>query len=157
MKTTLLIAHRWKLLGWILTIPALIGGAYYLTLDNQEYLVVTVPEWLRKWLWIESFMSNSKVTELALIDELISVSLIAGLLLLTFSREKTEDEWISQVRLESLQWAVLVNSFLLIFFTMWTHGMPFFSIMVYNMYTPLLIFVARFHYVLHLKPLFSKN
>lgn len=157
MKNTLLIAHRWKIVGWILIVPSFLAGIYYLANDCPEGLMVTLPDWLSRILWIEQFMSNRMPVTLSLVDELISLSLMAGLLLLTFSREKTEDEWIQRVRLESLQWAVLVNSLLLSVFIICAHGTPFLTVMVYNMFTPLLIFVARFYYVLYLKPLFFKS
>jgi hypothetical protein len=157
MKDKLLIAHRWKALGWFLAVPAFVGGIIFMVLDCPESLMVKVPEWLTRFLWIEQFMSNEASPRIALLDELVSLSLLIGLLLLGFSREKVEDEWIQKVRLESFQWAFLVNSLLLIAFTVFTHGMPFLSVMVYNMFTPLLIFVGRFYYVLYLKPLFSKN
>ncbi len=157
MKNKLLIAHRWKTLGWLLAVPAFIGGIIFLFFDCPEYLQVTVPEWLTHFMWIETFMSDTPNPTIYLLDELIALSLLVGLLLLAFSKEKVEDEWIQQVRLESFQWAFLVNSLLLIAFIVFTHGSPFLSVMVYNMFTPLLIFVARFYYVLYLKPLFSKN
>ena len=157
MKNALLIAHRWKALGWILSIPAFIGGIYYMANDNSEALFVTLPDWLSRFMWIESFMSDTMPKTIALLDELICISLLVGLLLLAFSREKIEDEWIQRVRLESFQWAMLVNSLLLMAFIVFTHGTPFLTVMVYNMFTPMLIFVARFYYVLYLKPLFSKN
>jgi hypothetical protein len=119
--------------------------------------MVTLPDWLSRLMWIEQFMSNKTPVTLSLLDEVISLTLLVGLLLLTFSREKTEDEWIQRVRLESLQWAVLANSLLLMAFIVVAHGTPFLTVMVYNMFTPLLIFVARFHYVLHLKPMISKS
>jgi len=157
MKNKLLIAHRWKILGWLLAVPAFIGGISFVLFNFPEYLQVTVPEWLAHFIWIESFVSDTPNPTIYLLDEVIALSLLIGLLLLAFSKEKVEDEWIQQVRLESFQWAFLVNSMLLIAFTVFTHGSPFLSVMVYNMFTPLLIFVARFYYVLYLKPLFSKN
>ena len=140
-----------------MTVPAFIGGIYYLANETPEALVVTLPEWLTHFLWIESFMSADKPTTIALLDEVICLSLLAGLLLLAFSREKIEDEWIQRVRLEAFQWALLANSLLLIAFIIFTHGLPFLKVMVYNMFTPLLIFVARYYYVLHLNPIFSKD
>lgn len=157
MKNKLLVSHRWKSLGWVLAVSAFIAGIFYLTQENPEGLVVTLPDWATRFLWIESFMSDEKPQTLALLDELICITLLLGLLLLAFSREKIEDEWIQRVRLESFQWAILANSLLLMLFIIFTHGLPFLSIMVYNMFTPLLIFVARFYYVLYLKPLFSKS
>lgn len=157
MKNTLLIAHRWKTLGWILAVPAFLGGLYYMAQDNPEALEVVVPEWLARFMWIETFMSADKPITLALLDEVICIALLTGLLLLAFSREKIEDEWIQRVRLESFQWAIMVNALLLLAFIVFAHGTPFLTVMVYNMFTPLLIFVARYYYVLHLKPLFSKD
>lgn len=157
MKNKLLIAHRWKILGWILSVPAFIAGIYYMTTDGSEALTVTLPAWLTRFMWIESFMSSTKLQTISLLDEVICISLMIGLLLLAFSREKVEDEWIQRVRLESFQWALLVNSLLLLAFIVFTHGMPFLTVMVYNMFTPLLIFVVRFYYVLYLKPVFSKS
>jgi hypothetical protein len=157
MKNALLIAHRWKRLGWILAIPAFIAGIYYMANENPEALIVTLPEWLVKFLWIESFMSADKPKTISLLDEVICISLLVGLLLLAFSREKIEDEWIQRVRLESFQWAILANSLLLLAFIVFAHGTPFLTVMVYNMFTPLLIFVARYYYVLYLKPLLSKD
>jgi len=157
MKNKLLIAHRWKILGWLLAVPAFIGGISFALFNFPDYLQVTVPEWLAHFIWIESFMSDTPNPTIYLLDEVIALSLLIGLLLLAFSKEKVEDEWIQQVRLESFQWAFLVNSLLLMAFIVLAHESPFLSVMVYNMFTPLLIFVARFYYVLYLKPLFSKN
>jgi hypothetical protein len=157
MKNNLLIAHHWKKVGWLLTIPAFIGGVYFIATDSPAALEVTLPEWCANFLWTKSFITNESFVTLSLIDEVIALTLMTGLLLLAFSREKIEDEWIQQVRLESFQWAMLVNAVLLAIFILLTHGAPFLTVMVYNMFTPLLIFVARFTYILHLKPAFTKQ
>lgn len=129
-----------------------------MAVDGGEYLMVTLPDWMNRFIWADNgFFSSNGPTKLALLDELISLALLAGLLLLAFSREKVEDEWIQQVRLESFQWAILVNTILLMLFVIFTHGFPFLNVMVYNMFTPLLIFVGRFYYLLRIKPLFSKD
>ncbi|MBL7810281.1 MAG: hypothetical protein JNN28_20835 [Saprospiraceae bacterium] len=161
MNNHLLIAHRWKTLGWVLTIPALMLGLYCMVMEvnMDDYLKITLPQGLERMFWIDQiiFGNSDKPVTLSLLDELISIALLTGLLLLAFSKEKVEDEWIQRVRLDSLQWAVLINSILLIAFIVFTHGFPFFSVLVYNMFTPLLIFVARFYFILRIKPSFSKN
>lgn len=162
MKNTLLLSHGWKTPGWILTVPAFLAGLYLLFVEEDfEHLCVHIPNWARHFLWIKEFTlgqaEGSQPITLCLADELISVCLLTGLLLLAFSKEKVEDEWIRQVRLESLQWAILINSLLLMLFTVFTYGSPFFTVMTFNMFTPLLIFVGRFYYILRLKPLISKN
>ena len=75
--------------------------------------------------------------------------IITGLLLIAFSREKHEDEFISRIRLESLQWAVLINYLLLIVSAFLVYGFSFMDVMMYNMLTVLIIFIVRFHLVLY--------
>ncbi|MDZ4683335.1 MAG: hypothetical protein SGI94_23060 [Saprospiraceae bacterium] len=160
MKNNLLISHRWKTLGWILAVPAFFAGIYLMYLDSpDDYFQVTVPRWLEGFLWVDDGFWNSTVkpTTLSLLDEVICISLLLGLLLLAFSKEKIEDEWIQRVRLESLQWAILINTLLLIAFTIFMHGFIFVAVMELNMFTPLLVFVGRFYYVLRIKPSFSKQ
>lgn len=158
MKNSLLLSHGWKMPGWILTVPAFVAGLYFLFREEGfEHLCVTVPVWADTFLWIDGFFINDKPPGICLLDELIAICLLVGLLLLAFSKEKVEDEWIQRVRLESLQWAILINAVLLMLFTIFMHGTPFLTVMTFNMFTPLLIFVGRFYYILRLKPLFSKN
>ena len=55
---------------------------------------------------------------------------------------------VSKIRLESLVWATYVNYACLLFCILFIYGLPFFNIMVYNMFTLLLIFIIRFHWML---------
>ncbi len=156
MTDSLLISHRWKTLGWILSIPALIAGMYLLSTDNADFIPVTIPVWAEKFFWIDTIFANKSVPKVIyLFDELVAMTLFTGLLLLAFSKEKEEDEWIQSQRLSALQWAVLFNTIVLMLFTIFVHGLPFLQVMVYNMFTPLLIFVARFYYIVYLKPRFQ--
>jgi hypothetical protein len=66
------------------------------------------------------------------------------LLFVAFSKEKVEDEMISRLRLESLQWAVYVNYIVLGALIMLVHGGLFLNVMIYNMFTVLIMFIIRF-------------
>ena len=77
-------------------------------------------------------------------DEIASIGLIVSLLFIAFSKEKIEDEWISQLRLESLQFAVYLNYAVLSLQILLVHNTAFFDIMVYNMFSVLLLFILRF-------------
>jgi len=81
-------------------------------------------------------------------DELALSGIIICLLLIAFSREKQEDEFISQLRLESLQWAVLINYLLLLIATWAVYEFAYIDVMMYNMLTVLLLFILRFHILL---------
>ncbi|HEY9256872.1 hypothetical protein [Chitinophaga sp.] len=81
-------------------------------------------------------------------DEIIVSGLVLSLLMIAFSKEKNEDEFIASVRLESLQWGIYINYGLLLIGTWTFYGLNFFSVMVYNIFTPLIFFILRFHYVI---------
>jgi hypothetical protein len=66
-----------------------------------------------------------------------------------FSKEKREDEFIEKIRLSSLLWAVWVNYGLLTLGFLFFFNMAFIYVMVYNMFTVLIIFIVRFNYILY--------
>ena len=82
-------------------------------------------------------------------DEVASVLLIIGGLLVGFSKTKDEDEFISRIRMESLIWATYVNYSVLLLAVIFVFDMPFFSVLIYNMFTVLFIFIFRFHFMLY--------
>jgi len=67
----------------------------------------------------------------------------------SFSKEKNEDEFIAEIRLSSLLWAVCVSYTLLLVAFLFVYGSPFFEVMIYNMFTVLIIFIVRFNYILY--------
>jgi hypothetical protein len=81
-----------------------------------------------------------------ILDELTGLGIIIGASLIAFSREKNEDEFISQLRYESLLWATYVNYAILIFSIIFFYGFAFYWIMVANMFTILLFFIIRFNW-----------
>ena len=70
-------------------------------------------------------------------------------MLVGFSKEKNEDEFISEIRLSSLLWAVWVSYMLLLIAFLLIYGSPFLEVMVYNMFTILIIFIVRFNFILY--------
>ncbi|MEO6730880.1 MAG: hypothetical protein ABIN01_06660 [Ferruginibacter sp.] len=80
---------------------------------------------------------------------LVGIVFIIGGLLVGFSKEKKEDEFIANLRLSSLLWAVCVNYVLLFLAFVFVYGMGFFTVMAYNLFTVLLIFISRFNYIVY--------
>jgi hypothetical protein len=68
-----------------------------------------------------------------------------------FSKEKIEDEYIASIRMNALVWAVFVNYSLLIVAFIFIYDLSFLNVMAYNMFTVLLLFIIRFHYLLFKK------
>jgi hypothetical protein len=69
-----------------------------------------------------------------------------GLFLVAFSKEKIEDEQISQLRLDSLQWAIYLNYVLLIIGLILTTDTE--HILFLNLIVPLVFFIIRFRWVI---------
>jgi hypothetical protein len=82
-------------------------------------------------------------------NTLVGVVFITGAILVGFSREKKEDEYIANLRLSSLLWAVFVSYLLLLLAFIFIYGGAFFMVMVYNMFTVMVIFIIRFNYLLY--------
>lgn len=134
MKPKYLLPHYFKKIGWWIMIPALIVGLpFYTPLDGDSFLLAG---------WIRDFFGEA-------LQELTMFLLLGALLLISYSREKDEDEYISRLRLESLQIAVITNYILLLIASLIWHWLDFLAVMMYNMFTILIIFIIRFHYLLY--------
>jgi hypothetical protein len=69
-----------------------------------------------------------------------------GLFLAAFAKEKIEDEQISQLRLDSLQWAIYLNYLLLVIALVLTTDT--YHILFLNLMVPLAFFIIRFRWVI---------
>lgn len=145
MSKSLLLSNKFKKIGWMIFVPSFFTGLY-LAVTGVE------PDWLRgNMLSVFPSLSNDRyftIINVHLINTIVGLLFIAGGLLVGFSKEKNEDEYISRLRLSSLLWAVLVNYALLSVAFVFVYDTAFLSVMVYNMFTVLIIFIIRFNYIL---------
>ena len=148
MTKKLLLPHRYKKIGWCLLVPAtLLGIVLALNDFNSEWLHTKVFA-----LFLSESINGSKsftFIDADITNTVVGVMFIAGALLVGFSKEQTEDEFIAELRLSSLLWAVWVNYGLLLFAFLFIYGTAFLNVMLYNMFTVLIIFIIRFHYILY--------
>ncbi len=150
MNPSLLLPHRYKLIGWLLFIPFLVLGILWRFWDVElDFLTLS---FMKTTVSGKNF--NLTDSSLNFTDEVAFTGIITGLLFIAFAKEKREDEFISRTRLVSLQWAVLINYILLILASWFIHGLAFIDVLMYNMLTVLLLFIIRFHLVLNR---FQKN
>ena len=77
---------------------------------------------------------------------MVIIATVVGAILATCSREKIEDEVGRQIRLSSLLVALYVNYAVLIVCSLFVYDLDFLYVMMYNMFTILLIFVVVFRY-----------
>ena len=145
MKTNYLFPSKYKKVGWTILIPALILSLVFISTGYQpDFLDLKVPtiytkELLGKQHFFSMFQNN-------ILGEILCVMLILSLLFIAFSKEKSEDEFISKIRLESLVWATYVNYAVLLISILFIFDWSFFWVIVINMFTLLFIFIIRFNY-----------
>jgi hypothetical protein len=82
-------------------------------------------------------------------DEIQMLLILGGLLIIAFTKEKLEDEYIAQQRLESLQWAMYINYAIFIICLFTVYGIDFWAVTLYNVITPLIIFIVRFRWMMY--------
>ena len=156
MPSKLLFPHPWKTIGWFILIPAAIAGIILSSTGFEaEWLNAKVPALFHDNISIlQTGQPIGKETLFAIIETnitstVIGVVFIIGAMLVGFSKEKVEDEFIANLRLSSLMWSVWVNYSLLLLAFIFVYGLSFITVMIYNMFTVLIIFIIRFNYLLY--------
>jgi hypothetical protein len=148
MSHKLLFPNKYKAIGWFILIPAFLLGIYLnITGFEPRWLFAKVP-----LLFPDEVSGNQKIfsfINVSLTNTIVGTLFIAGALLVGFSKEKNEDEFIANIRLSSLLWAVFVNYVLLLLAIIFVYNTAFITVMIYNMFTVLLIFIIRFNYILY--------
>lgn len=146
MKTRLLLPNRFKIPGWLmLAAGTVLEIVLIATGFDFTFPFLELPEVESGFMFSNSdfFWGSGNMT-----DELTALLIIVGGLLVAFSREKEEDEYVNRLRLESFMWSVLITyvaiglSYLLIY------GDTFLYTMIVLPFLLLYIFIIRFHVIL---------
>ncbi|MFD2562050.1 hypothetical protein [Aquimarina rubra] len=148
-----LLSNKFKRPGWALLFTGIISGILLSFNDYESNLIKT--KVISLFHYDSFFKENNgflRIIENSILDEIIVILIIIGGLLVSFSKEKIEDEFISKTRLDSLGWAVVVNYSILLFATIFIYDIRYMHVLIYNMFTPLMIFILRFNYVVYKKP-----
>lgn len=147
MMTNYLFSNRFKMIGWILLIPSLIGAILFSIYEPEfEFLNVRPFAIINDNIIVSTFFTR---TDDNILDEILCILLIVGGTLVAFSKEKIEDEMVAKIRLESLVWATYVNYAILLACVIFIYGMPFLTVMMYNMFTLLFFFILRFYWMIY--------
>jgi len=146
MQINYLLPNYLKKIGWIILSLGLLG-AFFIS-SEFEFFNTTVFA-ISNFSFLNQNSGYFQFIENNIFDELVSICLILGVLFITFSKEKIEDEFISKIRLESLVWAIYINYIILIFLIIFIYDMAFLKVLLYNMFTVLLFFIIRFKWVLY--------
>lgn len=152
MKKSLLLPHGFQKIGWAILIPVVlyhIVVVLILDRDNEEvgkaiFNLLNLPVHLSSdgdntllWNNAEQWLNNICI-----------FGVVLGGLFIGCSREKIEDELTERLRHNSLLIALWVNYGILLGASLLVYNLNFINVMVYNMFTMLLIFVAVFRWKL---------
>ena len=145
MKLNYLFPNKYKKIGWLIFIPsAIIGLATLIFEFEPNSLDFNMPAiFINKLFGDKHFIGivNNNV-----LNEILGVLIILSSLLVAFSKEESEDEYISKIRLESLVWAVYFNYAILLISFVLIFDLAFLWVMIFNMFTILLFFIIRFNW-----------
>lgn len=153
MKTNYLFPNRYKKTGWVLFILGILLGVVYLLAVFMDFEIdLSIIDLKVFAIAVNRFAGDTSyftVIRNEVLDEFVCLLIVVGALLVAFSKEKSEDEFISKIRLESLVWATYVNYVILIVSIIFVYEMIFFWVLIFNMFTLLIFFLIRFNWVLY--------
>ena len=154
MNKYLLLPNRFKTIGWCILIPTTIFGIYLIAIGFQFSGITTT---VCSFFGDDAILKGAGTTgnhnftfiSVDVTNSIVGILFIVGGLMVSFSKEKREDEFITNLRLSSLLWSVWVNYALLLIAFLFIWNFDFLSVMIYNMFTILIIFIIRFNFILY--------
>jgi hypothetical protein len=149
MKKQLLLPQKFKIFGWLLLALSTLLWSIYVVFNEEYHMNTTVFSIVGS----EGFLFGSDTKYFSFIktditNTLLGAMFIVGGFLVVFSKEKVEDEFITNLRLTSFQWAFFMNYAVLLFLFLFIYGIDFLNVLIYNMFTVMILYIARFHYLL---------
>lgn len=146
MNTLQLLPNRFKTIGWFIFIPSLILGVISLT--GVMNFQINLPVIYNSGFFNDGQSGFLKTAEIDLFPNLFGILIIIGGILVGFSKEKIEDEYISSLRLKSVFWSLIVSYSIVLLLFITVFGSLFLTIMILIMFLPLVLYIFRFNYLL---------
>ncbi|TSJ43627.1 hypothetical protein FO440_05410 [Mucilaginibacter corticis] len=157
MTSRFLFPHYCKRIGWAILIPGLVLG-YFSFFRNYN-----IPGFSTSRIRA----NNPNVIDVQQFTNSLALALvIAGAMLVAFAKEKIEDELTTRIRHNALYWSILINYSLctVLIIAAIIKGDVFYDyhnilgsfgyiavIAIYNLFSVLIIFLLRYHYLLYSK------
>ena len=143
MKKNYLFPHRFRIIGWVLAVVAVVG---YLCLPEFHFKMPS--------LYFDVFFDDDTESGFFRMARTNSLSiamplLTIGLLFIGFSKEKVEDEFVQYLRAQSLIWATYVTAILFIVTTLLIYGFSYLYVPFLVFYVFLILFIIKFRIELH--------
>ena len=143
MNKNYLFPHRFRIVGWVLAIVAVVG---YLWLPEIHFKMPS--------LYFNTFFDDENESGFFRMATANSLSiamilLTIGLLFIGFSKEKVEDEFVQYLRAQSLIWATYVTAILFIATTLLIYGIAYIYVPFLVFYVFLILFIIKFRIEVH--------
>ena len=141
MKLNYLFPNKYKKVGWLILIPSVITLILEFEPNSLDFNVPAI--FIDELFGDKHFFGTVKNN---ILNEILGALILLSSLLVAFSKEESEDEYISKIRLESLVWAVYFNYAILLISFVLIFDLAFLWVMIFNMFTILLFFIIRFNW-----------
>ena len=147
MKKQPLLPSKYAAIGYLLFVAAAAAHIFLNQYVSDQTWKIQFPVIMSKeFLGDETYFS---LAEVPMYYTVIGASALIGLAIIAFSKVKGEDEYTHSLRLNSWLWSIIINCVLLLICYLFIYGIAFLSVLVYNMYSTLIIFIIRFRYLLY--------
>lgn len=143
MNTNYLFPNKFKRIGWFIFIPAALLSVASVVFSLEPAMFnIKMPVIVVEHVFADTEFFTLHSTNIW--HSLLWCLVIVGGLMVAFSEEEFEDEYISKLRLESLVWAIYINYAILILSIIFVYEIAFLYVIALNMFTVLLFFILRF-------------
>jgi len=133
MKSRFLFPYYYRRIGYFCFITVILLGILFKIMHPHSF---------------EQGLHHNPQPGMKLSHDAIALLLLFGLIFIAFSKEKIEDEHISLIRLESLQWAVYLNYFMLAICVVLTNINELIHVILTAVWAPLIFFIIRFRWMI---------
>ena len=133
MKNRLLMPARFKRFGWIIFLTTTIAFIGFVNFEWQPPLLDY------------RYKDGLGLTQTNLLKEIIFTSWVIGLVMIAFSRQREEDEYINYLRLASWQYSIVISLIVSVIGTWSIYGMNYLTFSALNMLTAPLAFLIIFN------------
>lgn len=141
----LFLPNKIRIYGWVILLFGLILGVirFYFGI-KPEFLNIKVFAVYSKYFETNYF----KVIENHVSEELTALLILVGLFVISFTKEKIENESVSAIRYKSFILTFYINTQIIVLSFLFVYGFGFINILVINVFSPFIIYIILSRYFL---------